>query len=89
MSWIVSLIIGGIVGWLASIVMKTNAEMGLLANIVVGVVGSMLGNWIAGLAGISDPGSLLRFIIALAGAMLLIFILRYVGYFKRKDVAHH
>ena len=42
MSWIISLIIGGIVGWLASIVMKTNAQMGLIANVAVGVVGSLL-----------------------------------------------
>ncbi len=38
MSWIISLIIGGIVGWLASIVMKTNAQMGLIANVLVGAV---------------------------------------------------
>ena len=51
MGWLSSLIIGGIVGWLASIVMKTNPQMGLVANIVVGVVGSLLGFWIAGLLG--------------------------------------
>ena len=49
MSWIISLIIGGIIGWLASIVMKTNAQMGLIANVLIGIVGSMLGFWIAGL----------------------------------------
>ena len=39
-NFIVTLVIGGIVGWLASILMKTNAQMGILANVVVGVVGS-------------------------------------------------
>lgn len=83
MSWIVSLIIGGIVGWLASIIMKTNAQMGLIANILVGVVGSMLGFWIAGLLGVAAAGGLLRFVIALAGAALLIFVLGRLGFFRK------
>lgn len=48
MSWIISLIIGGIVGWLASMIMKTNAQMGLIANVLVGIVGSILGYWLRG-----------------------------------------
>ena len=84
MSWIVTLIIGGIVGWLASIVMKTNAQMGLIANILIGVVGSLLGFWIAGLLGIAPTGGILRFVIALAGAVLLIFILGKLGMFRKK-----
>lgn len=83
MSWIITLIIGGIVGWLASIIMKTNAQMGLIANILVGVVGSMLGFWIAGLLGIVAAGDLVRFAIALGGAALLIFILSKLGFFRR------
>ena len=47
MSWVITLIVGGVVGWLASLVMKTNAQMGLIANVIVGVVGSLLGFWIA------------------------------------------
>src|SRR4029079_12004411 len=39
MNLIVSLIIGGIIGWLASIVMKTNAQMGMIANVIVGCIG--------------------------------------------------
>jgi len=42
MSFIAAIIIGGVIGWLASLVMKTNAQMGLIANIVVGVVGSLI-----------------------------------------------
>ena len=82
MSWIVSLIIGGIVGWLASIVMETNAEMGWIANVLVGVVGSVLGFWVAGLLGI-EPSGILRFIVAVAGAALLIFILGKLGVFRK------
>jgi uncharacterized membrane protein YeaQ/YmgE (transglycosylase-associated protein family) len=83
MGWIVSLIIGGIVGWLASIVMKTNAQMGWVANVLVGVVGSMLGFWIAGLLGIAPSGGLLRFAVSIAGAALLIFILGKLGIFRK------
>lgn len=83
MGWIVTLIIGGIVGWLASIIMKTNAQMGLIANVLVGVVGSALGFWIAGLLGIAPTGGVLRFVVALVGAVLLIFILGKLGIFKK------
>ena len=83
MGWIGSLIIGGIVGWLASIIMKTNPQMGVIANVVVGVVGSMLGFWLAGLVGIAAGGALGRFVVALAGAVLLIFILGRLGIFRR------
>lgn len=83
MGWIITLIIGGIVGWLASIVMKTNAQMGLIANVLVGVSGSLLGYWLAGLVGIAPAGGILRFVIAVAGAALLIFILRKLGVFGK------
>ena len=82
MNWIVTLIIGGVVGWLASIVMKSNAQMGLIANVIVGIVGSALGFWLAGQLGIAADGSVLRFVVAIAGAALLIFVLRLLGLFK-------
>jgi len=82
MDWIITLVIGGIVGWLASIIMKTNAQMGIIANVLVGVVGSMLGYWVAGLLGITAAGGLLGFLIAVAGAVLLILILRALGLFR-------
>jgi len=76
MNLIVTLIIGGVVGWLASIVMKTNAQMGLVANVVVGIVGSFLGFWLAGLIGLSASSALAGWLIALAGAVVLILILK-------------
>jgi len=82
MGWIVSLVIGGIVGWLASIVMKTNAQMGIIANVLVGIVGSWLGFWVAGLLGLAATGGVVRFLIAIAGAVLLILVLRALGLFK-------
>jgi len=58
MGFIVAIIIGGVIGWLASLIMKTNAQMGLIANIVVGVVGSLIGHWGAGALGIAAAGTL-------------------------------
>jgi uncharacterized membrane protein YeaQ/YmgE (transglycosylase-associated protein family) len=82
MNWIVTLIIGGVVGWLASLVMKTNAQMGIIANIIVGIVGSLLGFWIAGLLGIVEGGALLAWLIAVAGAAILIAILKALNIFS-------
>jgi len=81
MYWIVTLIVGGVVGWLASLLMKTNAQMGIIANIVVGIIGSRLGFWLAGLVGLSAGGPIVGWIIAVLGAALLIFILKAVGIF--------
>ena len=83
MSWIITLVIGGIVGWLASIIMKTNAQMGLIANILVGIVGSLIGYWVAGQLGMTTNGGFVGFLIAIAGAVVLIFILQKLGVFKK------
>jgi len=83
MGWLGTIIIGGIVGWLASIIMKTNAQMGLIANILVGIIGSALGFWLAGVLGLAPEGSILRFVVGIVGAVVLIFILRALGVFKR------
>jgi len=83
MGFILSLIVGGIVGWLASMLMKTNAQMGLVANVLVGVVGSMLGFWLAGLVGFAACGTVARLLVSIAGAALLIFVLQKLGIFKK------
>ncbi|HZF42764.1 MAG TPA: GlsB/YeaQ/YmgE family stress response membrane protein, partial [Sphingomonadaceae bacterium] len=46
MGLIIALIVGGIIGWLASIVMRTDAQQGILLNVVVGIVGSLLGGFL-------------------------------------------
>ena len=84
MNLIITLIIGGVVGWLASIFMKTDAQMGMIANILVGIVGSFLGFFLAGLIGIAPENAILRFVVSLVGAALLIFILRALGVFGKK-----
>jgi uncharacterized membrane protein YeaQ/YmgE (transglycosylase-associated protein family) len=76
------LIIGGVVGWIASKVMGTDGQMGVLANIIVGIVGSALGFWLAGVMGFLAYGMLARLLVAVIGAVVLIFVLRKLGLFK-------
>jgi len=82
MNWLVTIVVGGIVGWLASMVMKTNAQMGVIANVIVGIIGSSLGFWLAGVLGLSASGPILGWVVAVIGAALLIFILKAIGIFK-------
>jgi uncharacterized membrane protein YeaQ/YmgE (transglycosylase-associated protein family) len=82
MDIIITLVIGGIVGWLASLIMKTDAQMGLIANIVVGIVGSFLGFYIAGLLGVGAGDAIVRWLIAIGGAVLLIVILKALNVLK-------
>jgi uncharacterized membrane protein YeaQ/YmgE (transglycosylase-associated protein family) len=82
MNWLVTIIIGGIVGWLGSLVMKTDAQMGLLGNVIVGIIGSSLGFWLAGMLGLSASGPIVGWLIAVAGAAILIFLLKAIGIFK-------
>jgi uncharacterized membrane protein YeaQ/YmgE (transglycosylase-associated protein family) len=89
MNLIIALLIGGIIGWLASIVMRTNAQQGIILNIVVGIVGSLLGSFLLGrffgadgtiTSGAFDAGTL---IAAFVGALILLAI---VNLFTRRSV---
>ncbi|WP_424950861.1 GlsB/YeaQ/YmgE family stress response membrane protein [Deinococcus sp.] len=55
MSWIITILVGALCGWLASIIMKTDAQQGAIANILIGIVGSLLAQWIFG--GLLNIGS--------------------------------
>lgn len=75
LTWI---IFGALVGWIASLIMKTDAEQGVLANIIVGIVGAFLGGALSSLfngPGVSgfNIGSLL---VAILGAVVLLFFVR-------------
>jgi uncharacterized membrane protein YeaQ/YmgE (transglycosylase-associated protein family) len=83
MDLLVTLIIGGIVGWLASILMKTNGQMGIVANVVVGIIGSFLGPAVANALGVAVRGAPAQWIVAILGAVLLIALLRALGVFRR------
>jgi len=82
-NFLVTLIIGGIVGWLASILMKSNAQMGILANNIVGVIGSFVGVAVANALGVRAHTTPAAWIVAVLGAALLISILRALGVFNR------
>ena len=89
MNLIIALIVGGVIGWLASIVMRTDAQQGILLNIVVGIVGSLLGSFLLGrLFGaegniLEAPLSLPTILAALVGAIILLAI---VNLFRRGRV---
>jgi uncharacterized membrane protein YeaQ/YmgE (transglycosylase-associated protein family) len=85
MNFIIWLIVGALVGWLASIVMKTNAQQGWLLNIIVGIVGAMLAGWfIAPLLGTGTINqgdfSLSALFVSFLGAVILLAI---VNLFRR------
>ena len=81
MGWIIALIVGGIAGWLASKVMNRDASMGIFWNIVVGCVGSVIGNLIAnrfGIVGSVKEFSLVGLIVAFVGAIILLGIMNLI-----------
>lgn len=79
MNLIIWLVVGGVIGWLASIVMKTNGQQGIILNVVVGIVGAMIAGWlISPMVGVgtingnnfSAPGLLVSF----GGAVVLLAV---------------
>lgn len=81
MGWIVALIVGGLAGWLASKVMNRDASMGIFLNIVVGCVGSVVGNLISqrfGIVGSVQEFSLTGLVVAFAGAVVLLGVLNLI-----------
>ncbi|MGP1284053.1 MAG: GlsB/YeaQ/YmgE family stress response membrane protein [Parasphingopyxis sp.] len=81
MGIIIAIVVGGIIGWLASIVMNRDASMGIFWNIVVGIIGSFLGRFIGGFFGVgatltswSPIGLLMSFI----GAVVLLMIMNLI-----------
>ena len=72
--WIMTIILGGLAGWIAEKVMKF--DTGLIMNIVLGIIGALLGNWLLAFAGIVLGGLLGQLIVAVAGACILILAYR-------------
>ena len=73
MNFIIWLIVGGIVGWLASLVMKRDAQQGIILNVVVGIVGALLAGWIFG-GGINEAITIRTFLFSIVGAVILLAI---------------
>lgn len=74
------IIIGGIAGWIASKIMKTDAQQGILLNIVVGVIGGLLGGFLLSVFGVdvNSGGWWFSFFTCLAGAVILLFLVKLV-----------
>jgi uncharacterized membrane protein YeaQ/YmgE (transglycosylase-associated protein family) len=87
MGILVWLIVGGVVGWLASIIMRTDAQQGILLNGVVGIVGALLAGFIispmVGVGTINEGVTLATFLVSLLGAVILLAI---VNLFRRGSV---
>ena len=75
---IVWLIVGGIVGWLASLIMRTDAQQGILLNIVVGIVGAFLAGLILSGGSINEGITLESFLYSLLGAIVLLAIVNLI-----------
>jgi uncharacterized membrane protein YeaQ/YmgE (transglycosylase-associated protein family) len=79
MGIIIWLIIGGVIGWLASIIMRTDAQQGIFLNIVVGVVGAFLGGLLFSGGSINNaPLNIYSFLVSLVGAIVLLAIVNLV-----------
>ena len=76
MSWLAWIVLGGLAGWVASMITKNNERMGIFWNIVVGIIGALLGSWILSLVGGTQQMtfSLTTFLVALLGAVVLLFL---------------
>lgn len=82
MNIIIWLIMGGLVGWVASIIMGTNAQQGIILNVVVGIVGALIGGWLVGpllgAGSINEGFSIMSFVVSLIGALLLLFVVNAI-----------
>jgi uncharacterized membrane protein YeaQ/YmgE (transglycosylase-associated protein family) len=82
MDWIFAIIVGALIGWLASLIAKTDAQQGALSNILIGMIGAALGRWlfggVLGLGGAASAGafSVLGLFWGVLGALVLIVLLR-------------
>ncbi len=80
MGIILWIVFGALVGWVASLIMKTDAEQGSMLNIIVGIVGAVIGGWI--MSSMGEAGTtgfnLYSFLVALLGAVVLIAIVKAV-----------
>lgn len=88
MGWIIIILVGALIGWIGSKIMGTDEQQGAIANIVVGIVGSLLGSWlfgsVLGIGGASAAGtlSLWGIIWGVIGAVVLIAILKALKILK-------
>ena len=87
MNFLIWLIVGGVVGWLASLVIRTDAQQGILLNVIVGIVGAFIAGWVVspmvGVSSINEGISIGSFLVSLVGAVVLLAV---VNLFRRGRV---
>ncbi len=87
MNFLIWLIVGGVVGWLASLIMRTDAQQGILLNVIVGIIGAFIGGWVispmVGVGTLNEGLSVGSFLVSLVGAVVLLAI---VNLFRRGRV---
>lgn len=80
MGIILWIILGGVVGWVASMIMHTDAEQGPVLNIVVGIIGAVIGGWLMSWFGNSSITgfNIYSFLVALLGAVVLLGVVKMI-----------
>lgn len=80
MSIIAWLIVGGVAGWIASLIMKTDAQQGIFMNIIVGVLGALIGGYLFNLLGYTgvDGFNFYSFLVAVVGSVVLLWIYKFM-----------
>lgn len=82
MDIIIWLVVGALAGWIASMIMKTDASMGAIANIVVGIIGAFVGGWVLSLLGFAAPAegqlSIPSILTAILGAVILLAVVKAI-----------
>jgi uncharacterized membrane protein YeaQ/YmgE (transglycosylase-associated protein family) len=86
-NFIVWLVVGGLVGWIASMIMRTDAQQGVILNVIVGIIGAAIAGWLisplVGVPSINTGFSIGSFVVSLLGAIVLLGI---VNLFRRGKV---
>ena len=90
MNFIIWLVVGGLIGWVASMIMRTDGQQGVILNVVVGIIGAMLGGWL--LAPMFGTGTINQndfsigsLFVSFLGAIILLAI---VNFFRRRRGVH-
>lgn len=79
MGWIITILAGALIGWIASMIMKTNASMGAIANIIAGIIGAFVGGYISQALGMGRFGAnfnLMSLVFGVIGACIVIAIVK-------------
>jgi uncharacterized membrane protein YeaQ/YmgE (transglycosylase-associated protein family) len=84
MNFVIWLVMGGVIGWVASMIMGTNSRQGIVLNVVVGIIGAFLGGWfLSGPLGASTINqgnfSLSGLVVSLLGAVILLALVKLFG----------